>query len=357
MLLWNRKWTRNELLERIGAVSQLGGVTRVELCDGKAKGVTTLQVRTAEGFEFNVVPDKGMDIVEASYKGKSLCWHSPAGIVHPSYYDARDIQWVKTFAGGLLCSCGLTTAGFPSEDAGQQCGLHGPISNIPAEHVTWESRWKGDEYVLGITGQVREAHTHGPNLLLTRSFATSLDSRGFSLHDSVENQGVRESPLMQIYHMNFGFPLLTEHSRIYSPTQSVESRDAISEPSRASFAEFEPPTQGIEERVYYHDMKPNAQGDVMVVLVSDDSTKDFGVSIRYGAATLPRFIEWKMTGSNHFVLGLEPSNCKVGGRKAERDSGTLKILKPGEKQEFRLTFQVLDGKEEVLSAISSTHES
>jgi hypothetical protein len=54
MHLWGKNWTRAELHKRIGALSQLGGITRFEYCDGKAKGVTALRVRTASGLEFTV---------------------------------------------------------------------------------------------------------------------------------------------------------------------------------------------------------------------------------------------------------------------------------------------------------------
>jgi Domain of unknown function (DUF4432) len=60
-----------------------------------------------------------------------------------------------------------------------------------------------------------------------------------------------------------------------------------------------------------------------------------------------------MTGANHFVLGLEPANCRTLGRKAERDRGTLQMLSPGERREFRLELSVLDGVDEIANAVRS----
>lgn len=353
MRLWNRQWTRKELIERVGALSQLGGISHVEYADGKAKGVNALRVRTAAGLEFEVLPDRGMDIVAASYHGKSLSWHSPVGIAHPAYYDPRGIEWVKSFPGGLLTTCGLYTAGAPSTDDGEELGLHGAASNTPAEHVTWEARWKGDECTLTITGAVREAWVHGPNLLLTRTYTAAINGRAISVHDSVENQGVRDTPLMLLYHLNFGFPLLTERSRVYAPTRKVEPRNEYSTLSLERWSEFEAPTMGIQERVYFHQMEPDASGNVTVVLVSDEH-RHFGVAVRYDARSFPQFIEWKMTGVNHFVLGLEPANCRVDGRASERQAGRLKILAPGEKENFSLALQVLDGEQEVAEAIKDS---
>jgi hypothetical protein len=343
---------REFLSARTGRLSQIGGISHFSHAEGKAKGVSTLRVRTATGLEFWVVPDRGMDIFEATFQGRSLCWHSPAGMVHPAYYSDRGSKWLKSFPGGLLATCGLTTAGAPSEDNGQSLGLHGSISNTPAEAVHWSEHWEGDDCLLSVSGRVREASVFGSNLLLERTFSTSLASASFSLHDVVENQGVHDSPLMMLYHFNFGFPLLTERSRIYAPSRAVEPATSFAASSQESWNHFEPPQTDVEERVYFHRMQPGPGGKVTVVLVSDSSQPDFGIALSYHTETLPEFIQWKMTGANHFVLGLEPANCRTLGRKAERERGTLQTLAPGARREFHLEFRVLNGTEEVANAMS-----
>jgi Domain of unknown function (DUF4432) len=346
--------SREFLLERTGRLSQVGGITPLTYAEGKAKGVATLRVRTARGLEFWVVPDRGMDLFEASFLGRSLSWHSPTGIVHPAYYSNRGSEWLKTFAGGLLCTCGLTTAGVPAEDNGESLGLHGPIGNTPAEHVTWLEEWADDDCLLTVSGKVRETSVHGANLLLERTISTSLQSVHLSIHDVVENQGFRESPLMVLYHFNFGYPLLTERSKIYGPSRAVDPIDDFSSRSKDQWDHFEKPEMGIRERVYFHLMQPDETGKVTVVLVSDNEKPDFGIALSYDSKTLPQFIEWKMTGTNHFVLGLEPANCKVLGRNVERQRGTLQMLAPGERREFRLELKVLEGTEQVAEAIRAS---
>jgi hypothetical protein len=350
MALADQPYTRESLLERTGRLSQAGGISPFTHADGKAKGVSTLRVRTAAGFEFWVVPDRGMDIFEASFQGKSLCWHSPNGMVHPAYYSTRGTEWLRSFPGGLLATCGLTTAGAASEDNGESLGVHGSISNTAAEAVNWSEHWEGDDCLLSLSGKVREASVHGPSLLLERTISTSLKSKSLSVHDVVENQGVRESPLMVLYHFNFGFPLLTERSRIYAPSHAVEPADDWAARSKDAWNRFEAPAQGVAERVYFHQMKPDDAGKVTVVLVGDTDRPELGIALSYDSRTLPRFVQWKMTGTNHFVLGLEPANCWTLGRKAERDRGTLQMLSPGERREFRLHLSVLNGAEEVANA-------
>jgi len=347
MLPWN---SREALLSQIGRLSQVGGIAPFVHADGRAKGTSTLRVRTARGFEFWVVPDRGMDLYEAAFQGQSLCWHSPTGMVHPAYYSDRGADWLKTFAGGLLTTCGLSTVGAVSQDEGEEQGLHGSIANTPAENVSWSERWEGDDCIFRVSGQVREASVHGPNLLLERTISSSLNSASLTIHDVVENQGMRATPLMVLYHFNFGFPLLTPKSKIYGPSQAVEPINDFSRASLDTWDLFESPAQGQQERVYFHQMKSGLD-QVTVVLVSDLDDPSYGIALSYDPHTLPRFNEWKMTAANHFVLGLEPANCNTRGRAYERSQGTLEILEPGEKREFKLQLQVLEDAEQVAEAI------
>jgi hypothetical protein len=344
--------SREALLSRIGRLSQVGGISPFVHAGGKANGTNTLRVRTARGFEFWVVPDKGMDIYEASYQGRSLCWHSPTGMVHPSYYSSRGLEWLKGFTGGLLTTCGLSTAGAPSQDEGEALGLHGEISNTPAENVSWSEQWEGEDCNFRISGQVREASVHGPNLLLTRTISSSLNTASLKIHDVVENQGVRATPLMVLYHFNFGFPLLTPKAKVYSPSQTVEPINDSSAASLDAWDVFDTPQMGQQEMVYFHEMKSGLD-EATIVLVSDSDDPNYGIALSYDPRTLPRFNQWKMTGVNHFVLGLEPANCNTRGRAYEREQGTLETIEPGERREFSLEIEILEDAKQVAAAIAS----
>ncbi len=342
---------KDETRRHIGRLSQAGGITPFLYADGRARGTSALRVKTATGLEFWVVPDRGMDIYEANFRGSSLCWHSPQGMVHPSYYSSRGLEWLKTFSGGLLTTCGLTMAGTPSIDDGEELGLHGPISTTPAEQLRWSERWEGTDCLFEIAGNMRESSVFGPNMLLERRITTSLKSSALEIEDVVSNEGVRVTPLMMLYHFNFGYPLLTASSQIYAPTKEVHPSDRFSEESVMRWSEFEPAVRDQQERVYFHDMAADKDGWVGIVLANDRDQPQFGIRLSYDASTLPQFAQWKLTGENHFVLGLEPSNCRTLGRKAERERGTLEMLAPGEKRRFRLRFEVLDDVSKLQRAI------
>jgi hypothetical protein len=57
-----------------------------------------------------------MDIADAFFNQHSLTWLSHLGIRQPELFSNTGIAWLKTFAGGLLVTCGLTHIGGPEKD-------------------------------------------------------------------------------------------------------------------------------------------------------------------------------------------------------------------------------------------------
>src|SRR5688572_3845889 len=128
-VLFGRSWTRAELLARVGDVSQLGGARPLRFEDGPEDGVQAAELRTGSGLALTVLPGRGMDIGFAEFNGAPLCWRSATGEVHAAHYNPRGEEWLRGFYGGLLVTCGLTTAGWPSVDEGEDLPLHGPASS------------------------------------------------------------------------------------------------------------------------------------------------------------------------------------------------------------------------------------
>src|SRR5438105_14321045 len=112
--LFGRHWSRADLLERVGDVSQLGGARLVKLMDGPEDGVLAAELRTGSGLVFTVLPGRGMDIGFAEYRGVPLCWRSSTGEVAAARYEPQGEGWLRGFSGGLMATCGLGTAGWPS---------------------------------------------------------------------------------------------------------------------------------------------------------------------------------------------------------------------------------------------------
>src|SRR5438093_87800 len=125
MKLYGREWRRRDLEARVGRIEQIGGVCRVQSIEGPESGVEEIHVRTGAGLSYTVVPSRGLDIGLAEFGGIPLCWLSPNGEVHPAFYDDRGLAWLRTAAGGLLMTCGLTQVGSPGVEGGEELGLHG----------------------------------------------------------------------------------------------------------------------------------------------------------------------------------------------------------------------------------------
>ena len=346
--LFGREYSKRELGKFVGDFSQIAGTKLYRLLEGKGNGMRCVDLWTGSGFQFTVVLERAMDISQAFYNGKSLCWRSATGDVHPHFFEPEEMGWLRSFFGGLLTTCGLTYLGAPCEDEGEKLGLHGRISHIPAEKVKVGEEWKDGEYLLFIEGQMRESTVFGENILLKRKIWTKMGEKRFWIEDKVENQGYRESPFMILYHFNIGFPIVSEGSRLISPTMKVEPRDEEAEKGKEEYAKMSAPIPEFKEKVYYHEMKADEKGFVKCALVNDNLEGEaLGVYVIYKKDQLPNFIEWKMMGEGDYVVGMEPANCKVEGRAKEKQRGTLSTLKPGEIREFSLEVGVLEGKSSI----------
>jgi hypothetical protein len=65
------------------------------------------------------------------------------------------------------------------------------------------------------------------------------------------------------------------------------------------------------------------------------------LKLRFRHRELPEMVQWKQVGQGTYVLGLEPANCRVEGRSAARERGTLVELAPGESRDYYLEMTVL----------------
>jgi hypothetical protein len=72
-----------------------------------------------------------------------------------------------------------------------------------------------------------------------------------------------------------------------------------------------------------------------------------GLAITFNIEMLPNLVQWKMPGQGTYVMGIEPANCLVEGRPAERERGTLVELEPGERRTYDLRFETYWGPDAI----------
>lgn len=344
MQLYQRNWTRRELEARVGRIEQIGGIRRLHLAEGPEKGVEQIQVRTGAGLAYTISPDRGLDISLAEFAGVPLSWQSPNGDIHPAYFDDQGLAWLRTAAGGLLMTCGFLYAGGPAEDNGVPLGLHGRAHHTAARHVGVSAEWEGDEYVMRVRGVVEETFIYGEFVRLTREITSTLGSNRLTITDHFENLAFAPTPLMLLYHFNFGFPLLTEATQITFPSKSIEPR--LPEHPMTGYDRWVAPDPAYDARVYVHKDLASDSKQWTSVLVSNPEfplptgAYPVSVGVHWDTSTLPYLTEWHMAGAGTHVLGIEPINCHVNGRAASRENNMLVTLEPGAKVTCRLAIDV-----------------
>lgn len=351
---FNRKYSRREVEARVGRMEQIAGVRRLAYVEGPEAGVEQIEVRTGAGLTYWVAPQRGLDIGRVEFLGAPLSWQSACGDVHPAHYDARGAEWLRTAAGGMLMTCGLRNVGVPCAEDGEEMGLHGRAHHLPASEVAAAAQWQGDEYAMAVSGTVRETRIFREKLVLRRTIASRLGENAIRIHDRITNEAFEPSPAMILYHFNFGFPLLTEKSTIRFPSRKVVPREKTT--PLEGYDRWDPPTPGYFERVYFHseiETRPDAEtGRPMAEATvhqpefpaGPGAARPVTVRLRWTADTLPHLVQWKMPGAGEHVLGIEPTNCGVLGRVADRAAGRVVVLEPGEAVDFCLELALEAGE-------------
>jgi hypothetical protein len=199
--------------------------------------------------------------------------------------------------------------------------------------------------VFKISGTVRESAPFKDNLVLNRTIEVELGGSVITVSDRVVNKGFRRSPLMMVYHMNLGWPLVDEGATVRLNSRSMRPRDEAAEKGASSATSIPAPVTGYNEQVFYHDLIADGNGFATAML--ENRKIGLGLFVSYRQKELPRFIQWKMMAEGEYVLGFEPANCHVAGRAKERQQGTLQFLDPGEERHFLLRIGVLEGHPEI----------
>jgi len=319
---------KEELFRYIGNQAQLGGARHYTLSDGRGRDMRAVDINTGSGLTYTILPDRGMDISLASFKGLNLVYISYNGETHPAFYESQGFGWLHTFTGGLLQTCGLTYLGAPVKDGDEELGLHGRYSTIPARQVSDLSEWVGEEYHIRMKGIVEEGRIFGSKLRLEREISSVQGKNIISLKDTVTNVGYATSPYTILYHMNFGYPMLSEDAELILDPLKTEPATPFAAEGLSEFRKFIKPGANIQEQVYFHNVKADENGQSQVTLVNRKI--GIAVTINSNAGQLPWLTEWKMMGMGEYVLGLEPCNVPAKNRVALKNDNMLPRLQPGE---------------------------
>jgi hypothetical protein len=346
--LFEKNYTKRQLTDLTGDMSQLAYARRGELVEGNERGADLIEVFNASGLGFTVLPGRSLDIASAHYKGMSLCFRSSTGDVGPAFYEPDGFGWLRGFYGGLVVTCGMIFIGHPEVDPheeNEELGLHGRLSNLPAKQVAASGEWDGDDYVVRVRGKVREAVMFGTNLELTREISTVLGEKCFRIHDRIENLSVDPSPLMYAYHTNPGFPILDSGTRIAISSKKTTEWTEDREVGSDEYTKAAAPRAKSRHDVFVHRPNADSRGDVHVGLIND--RLEIGIYWKFPRKELPLLNQWQHFHRGTYVTGIEPGNASMLGREWNRKHGHLEHIQPGQVREFHLEIGVLEGQREI----------
>lgn len=339
---FGKEYGYKTLVDYTGDFSQLAGIKRYAFTCGKSKGVEAVDIRTGSGLGYTVLLDRALDIAWAEYKSIPLAYMSPAGIVSPPYYNPEGNEWLRSFGGGLMTTCGLSNVGAASEWDGMKYGQHGQLSNLPGEQILIEEGFDGSEYVISVKGHVKQVKPFLEDMRLHRTIRSVAGKDKITIADTIENKGISRQPFMLLYHFNFGFPLVNEHSEIFVPDSNCfginEEKD---------LNQFKKPNDPFEEQVFFLETNPNQDGTACFMLINDRKNPDLALKITYSYHPLNKLMVWKYLNAGNYVLCIEPANCCCKGIAYEHERGSLKYLDPLEKREIIVEMEVLVGTDEI----------
>jgi hypothetical protein len=345
MELYGKKISKADITRYVGDVSQIADAKEAVMTSGKADGVRVIDVKTGSGLTFSVIPSRGLDIAWAEFKGIPIAFISKTGMVSPAYFEKDGLGFLRGFYCGLLTTCGLTYMGAPCVDEGEELGLHGRISNIPAQNVCVDKDWEGDDYIIRIRGKVQQSCVFKENLVLAREITVKMGGKSISVKDSVKNCGFSEQPFMLLYHCNFGYPIVSESTILVEPKVRVVPRDDEAKEGISDYMKFQKPTPNYTEQVFYHDIEALENNKAYACLYNEEI--GLGAYVKFDRKQFRHFGQWKMMGEGDYVVGLEPATWLPEGRSEARKHGELDMIQPGEIRVFEYELGVVESRDDI----------
>ncbi|MEA4938371.1 MAG: aldose 1-epimerase family protein [Christensenella sp.] len=324
------------LFKHLGNIDQLAGVRLERLEEGNGAGMRIARVWNAAGLNFSVTPDRCLDLYDFSYKGINLAFHSKNGLGASAFLPLTG-EFFSDWRGGMLATCGLDNVGGAAQaDKLNVFPIHGRIGSRAAEQFGSDVRWEGDDYVLRLSGVVRESRLYGRSLELRRQIETSLNASEVTITDTITNLTDAPEPVFLLYHFNFGYPLLDEDALYFGPNADTSD---YSKSGDTDHHHMHAPVDGLPQQTFCH--VPHAKGVVTAGLYQPKL--QLSAYLRYDTTSLPYLLEWKCLKSHDYVLAIEPANCPAHDRETDLAEHNAFLLGAYESVTYQVTLGVSEG--------------
>ena len=210
---------RADMLAHMGSLQQAAYTRPIEYQEGRAHGLKAIEVKNGP-LRFVSMADRALDVCQFEYRGENLTFLSKPGLNGRNQFDTNGLEAQRSIMGGLFFTCGFENicAPYVTPEGGKYPAgsfpMHGRIRTTPAEHVSSDAHWTAEgDYVLEVSGEMREAELFGENLVMRRKITSVYGQPSITVEDEVTNESFRDEPLMWMYHCNFGWPLLAEGAK------------------------------------------------------------------------------------------------------------------------------------------------
>ena len=337
---------------KISNTAQLGGIETSVLDNGAGRGTRIAWINTGTGLRFKVVIDRGMDIADAFYNHQSIAWLSHSGVTAPERFSNQGIDWLKTFGGGLLTTCGLTHVGGPESDEFGSRGLHDQISNIRAEvESIIQPDIRAGKLEMSITGRIKQSQVLGPALELKRTISATLGKPTVKIHDEVTNYGNSKAPHMLLYHFNFGWPMVDDGTDIIWKGEWRPREGGINDEIFREGYNFRKCTEPLAEHnangeaVAFIDAEPDSSGMCSCALFN--AKINIAMIMRFQKKQLPWLTNWQHWGRGEYVTGVEPGTHPPIGQARAREENSLIFLEAGETRTYDVEIEITEDNAQI----------
>jgi hypothetical protein len=355
--LYSSALSRDGLMRRVGRLDQVAGVTAGAFIDGPERPGRFLDIRSGGGLDARVLVDRGFDIGTLSIHGVPVGWRSPVGFRAPFLHHADEDSGSGMLRSldGFLVTCGLDHVRGAAEGPAGHFGprrathrypLHGRIGQTPAQLIGHGQTWQGDQCTLWCEGLVRQAMLYGEVLELHRRIEVAVGGRTLAITDRIVNAGFRPTPFMQLYHVNFGYPMLDAATRLVLPGRpdaEARLRMPATLPEEA------------EDELFEIAPAPPIGGEQRASIINPGLAGGLCVTLAWTAENLPRLQVWRHLAPGMHVIAIEPATNRAAPRATLETGGEIRSLAPGEVVQHRLQITAHGGAEALALLPTADH--
>lgn len=317
--------TKQEILSYVGDIAQAAYIIPYQYLFGPESGSKSCEINNGK-ICMTVLLDKGMDIYNLSHQSDNISFLTKNGNHSPYLCHTDAFRFENCFNAGFLYTCGPDNTG----GARNHTVTHGTQNSTPASNISFYTGWEGDDYILRLSGTIKNTALFKQNLEVIRTIATKYGSDEFEISDTLINRGFHSEEYVYLYHFNIGYPMLQQGAFLDGDFLKTEPRDEEAAKGVDVYNLMEAPAPDYDEQVFFHTMK---KGDVGIELKNKILNKKLRIS--FNSEKLPYALEWKSMRSGDYALGIEPATSTI------TDKFKKSIILPQEEIifKFKITFQ------------------